>query len=308
MDIHIEPTKRCTLECPGCARTVWKTFSQTPVPNTDLDYTLLYKFLDCEKGRTVKSFTLCGDYGDSIYYPKLFDFIKDFRQYHFSIFTNGSYRNKKWWEELNSILIPQDRVVFAIDGIGQVENEKYRKNCDWDSMVVGIDTLKDGPAQLRAETLLFQYNIDSLDAISDWVHSKNMDWRTTKSHRFGKEDLRPKDEEFVLTGSDYKKEYHEHTPIDITPGCDNARIFTSDGTFLPCDWMRNPLIYYNSDLFKEPHWVERLDARNCNLDQALEIIEEWKAQVKEKGLLGTCSTLCKMQCRSNYGGPYAKVA
>ena len=100
-----------------------------------------------------------------------------------------------------------------------------------------------------------------------------------------------------------KKEYNNSDPIEISPRCDKARVLTSDGNFLPCDWIRNPLTYYKSDLYKEPHWLERLDIRKCNLDEALEVIEEWKAQVKEKGLLGTCSTLCKMKCRSSYANP-----
>ena len=298
--LHIETTKRCTLECPACARTVWKTFSHTPVPNTDLDYTLLYNFLDCEKGKTVKSFSLCGDYGDTIYYPQLFDFIKDFRQYKFSIYTNGSYRNKEWWTELNSILLPNDTVVFAIDGIGQKQNELYRKNCNWESIMVGINTLKNGPSQLRVDTLNFSFNVDHRDEIEEFANNHNMVWKNKKTHRFGDDSLRPEDKH-VQIEEDFKAEYHKNVSIPITPQCDHSRILTSDGNFLPCDWMRNPLTYYSSDLYKEPHWVERLDIRKCNLDEALEIIEEWKAQVIEKGLLGTCSTLCKMKCRSSYG-------
>ena len=298
--LHIETTKRCTLECPACARTVWKTFSHTPVPNTDLDYTLLYNFLDCEKGKTVKSFSLCGDYGDTIYYPQLFDFIKDFRQYKFSIYTNGSYRNKEWWTELNSILLPNDTVVFAIDGIGQKQNELYRKNCNWESIMVGINTLKNGPSQLRVDTLNFSFNVDHRDEIEEFANNHNMVWKNKKTHRFGDDSLRPEDKH-VQIEEDFKAEYHKNVSIPITPQCDQAHILTSDGVFLPCDWMRNPLTYYKSDLFKEPHWIERLDIKNCNLDDALKIMEEWKSQVKEKGLLGTCSTLCKMKCRSSYG-------
>ena len=297
MYIHIEPTKRCTLGCEACPRTIWKKFTNTPVPNTDFDYTLLNKFLDCEAGKTVTSFLLCGDYGDSIYYPKLLDFIRDFRQYSFKIHTNGSYRTEKWWEELASILLPQDTIVFAIDGVGQKENEKYRKNCDWDSMMIGINTLKKSQCQLQADTLKFSFNVDKLDEIEAFVKSHNMKWNCKKANRFG-EDTRPQDKH-VRVQEEYREEYNNNDPIEISPRCDEARVITSDGNFLPCDWIRNPLTYYSSDLYKEPHWVESLDIRKCNLDEALEIIEEWKAQVLEKGLLGTCSTLCKMKCRSS---------
>ena len=299
MHIHIEPTKRCTLGCEACPRTIWEKYTNTPVPNTDLDYTLIKKFLDCKAGKTVKRFILCGDYGDAIYYPKLFDFIKDYRQYSFNLHTNGSYRNEKWWTELASILLPQDSVIFAIDGVGQEQNEKYRKNCDWDSMMVGINTLKKAKCNLVAHTLRFSFNIDNLEEIEEFAKSHNMEWLFKKTHRFGNKDYRPQDQH-VETEIEYKKEFNDNEPIDISPRCDQARILTSDGNFLPCDWMRNPLTYYSSDLYTEPHWVERLDIKKCNLDDALEIIEEWKAQVISKGLLGTCSTICKMKCRSEY--------
>jgi MoaA/NifB/PqqE/SkfB family radical SAM enzyme len=300
MILHIETTTRCTLECPACPRTVWKKFSHTPVSNTDLDYKLLHKFLDCESGQYVKGFLLCGDYGDTIYYPRLFDFIREFRQYSFHIATNGSYKSQKWWEELGTILLPQDKVIFAIDGIGQKENEKYRKNCNWNSMMVGINTLRNAPCELQVDTLNFSFNIDQLDSIEKFAHSNGMKWNGKKTHRFGDSDLRPTDEH-VQTQSDYKAEYNNKIPMDIAPRCDEARVITSNGVFMPCDWMRNPLTFYRSDLYNEPYWVKKLDIRNCNLDQALNIMEEWKSQVRKKGKLGTCSVLCKMHCRSNYG-------
>jgi len=299
MHLHIETTKRCTLGCVACPRTIWKKYTNTPVPNTDLDYTLLKNFLDCKTGKTVTSFVLCGDFGDTIYYPKLFDFIREYRQYSFHIHTNGSYRTKKWWQELGSILLPNDSVIFAIDGIGQKENEKYRKNCNWDSIMVGINTLKKSQCQLIAHTLKFSFNVSNLDQIEAFAKSHNMEWVPKKTHRFGEEDLRPQDQH-VETKEEYQSKYNDNDPIEISPRCDKARVLTSDGDFLPCDWMRNPLTYYTSDLYKEPYWLEKLDIRKCNLDDALKIIEEWKEQVKRKGLLGTCSTLCKMKCRSEY--------
>ena len=48
MYIHIEPTKRCTLGCEACPRTIWEKLTNSPIPNTDLDYTLIKKFLDCK--------------------------------------------------------------------------------------------------------------------------------------------------------------------------------------------------------------------------------------------------------------------
>ena len=163
MRLHLETTNRCTLKCPACPRTVWNKILGMPVETRDLDYTLLYKFLDCDSGQQVTELLLCGDYGDTLYYPKLLDFIKDFRQYEFIIATNGSYKKQSWWEELARLLTPEDIVRFAVDGIGQEQNEKYRINCDWNSMVVGIDTLREYNIKLECETLNFKFNVDDLD-------------------------------------------------------------------------------------------------------------------------------------------------
>ena len=95
--LHIETTNRCTLECPACPRTTWKQMLGSNMPRQDLDLDELEYFLDCKEGRKIEKFKLCGDYGDTLYYPKLFEMIRRFRDRTFKIQTNGSYRTKEWW-------------------------------------------------------------------------------------------------------------------------------------------------------------------------------------------------------------------
>ena len=296
--LHLETTTRCTLACPACPRTVWKDLLGIPVENQDLNYTLLEKFLDCKSGKQITGFNLCGDYGDTIYYPKLFDFIKDFRRYSFKIYTNGSFKNRNWWKELASLLSPEDEVIFAIDGVGQKENEKYRVNSNWDSIMVGIDVLRNNNIKLRCETLNFEFNIDKLDEIEKWANNNNMSWLVKKTHRFGNDNLIPSDEHVEIRER-FQDTFSNNTPIKIIPRCDKAKVITSNNYFLPCDWIRNPLTFFKSDLYKEKKWLERLDIGKSTLDECLIVLEEWKEQVIEKGNSGTCSVLCKMKCRAN---------
>ena len=76
--LHIETTNRCTLKCPACPRTVWHNLIKRPVPKADLNLDHLKSFLDCESMKEIDQFLLCGDYGDTIYYPRLFEMIKMF--------------------------------------------------------------------------------------------------------------------------------------------------------------------------------------------------------------------------------------
>ena len=49
------------------------------MPHHDVDADLVYKFLDCSAGKSIDELSLCGDAGDSIYYPNLFYFIERFK-------------------------------------------------------------------------------------------------------------------------------------------------------------------------------------------------------------------------------------
>ena len=69
MNLHLELTNRCVLECPACPRTQWRDLLKRPIEKKDLDFRELDRFLDCDQGKQITDFTLCGDYGDAIYYP-----------------------------------------------------------------------------------------------------------------------------------------------------------------------------------------------------------------------------------------------
>ena len=73
--LQIETTTRCTLKCPACSRTWWKETLGKKIPIYDIDPTLVYNFLNCDTGKKIKKLDLRGDWGDSIYYPNLFNFI-----------------------------------------------------------------------------------------------------------------------------------------------------------------------------------------------------------------------------------------
>jgi MoaA/NifB/PqqE/SkfB family radical SAM enzyme len=267
-----------------------------PIAKADLDYKKLHNFLDCPSGEAVETIRLCGDYGDSIYYPKLFDFIKEFRHKQFYIQTNGSRRHVEWWKQLSSLLLPGDRIYYSIDGLEE-DNAKYRVNSDWDSLVKGLEIISQCPATLLCETLIFNYNYDKLDKIREFAESYGMEWTSVKTMRFGNEGLRPP-VDHVLQEEEYKTDYHLNNPIEIAPRCFEAAVITSGGLFLPCDWIRHPFTYYKTDLHKDKErWTSRLNIENITLDDALAVLTEWTEHVKAKGIAGTADVLCKMKCR-----------
>ena len=299
MKLHVELTNRCVLECPGCPRTQWRDLVKKSVPKTDLNGVDLERFLDCAQGKKIDEFILCGDYGDAIYYPELFDFLSRFRNNKkFDIVTNGSYRDEKFWNRLSEILTPDDVITFSIDGLRD-SNPIYRINSDWDSIMLGVDIITRGTARVRWKTIVFAHNYTQLSDIKKFALDKGCEFTAEKTHRFGQEGLEPP-RHLIETNHLFREEYISDHSIEIEPGCMNEKTISCDGYLYPCDWIRNPRTLYKSLLWKQKErWLSKLAIRHTDLDSALQTVQDWANWVKQSSLeqSPTVDILCRMKCR-----------
>lgn len=304
--LHIELTNRCTLECPACPRTIWKKILNKPVPKHDLSITSLENFLDCTGGENIDTFILCGDYGDCIYYPHFLEFIKKFRHKKFSIHTNGSYKNESFWLELSELLTDQDSITFGIDGL-EDSNYLYRKNSDWQSIMNGLNIMVKSQAKVYWQTIVFSFNQHNLHKIKSFATEQGANFFAIKSHRFGEDSLVP-EHNLIEHNYVWKDEFSNNTPIKLEPQCNTnfANSISSDGYFLPCNWIRHPNTFYKSDLWKDKEqWLNRLKIDQINLDIGRKVIEEWYQLVIKRGETGDprldplCKMLCRAGCRSS---------
>lgn len=300
MDLHIETTTRCTLACTGCPRTAWQNITKRPVEKEDLDVDLLEKFLDCDGGKSIDHFILCGDYGDSIYYPDLFKLIERFRdRVSFSIITNGSRQPETFWRRLAGLMTEKDSITFAIDGLEDT-NHLYRINADWPSIMMGLDIMSASPANVHWKTIVFKFNYNKLREIKEFANSKGATWHAEKTHRYEDTNLIPP-ENYIETNHLFQADFVSNTQIEIEPRCEkDAKVITASGYMLPCDWIRNPRTFYKSQLWKQKdRWMEKVDMRNSNYDQAILVVRDWENYVRQNSLnnSGNVEVLCKMLCR-----------
>lgn len=301
MFLHLELTTRCILACPGCARTQWSDLLKRPVQKFDLDYHALDKFLDCEQGQKIDGFVLCGDYGDPIYYPQLFEFLDHFRATKkFNLHTNGSHRNQEFWHRLAGTLNQNDRIIFGIDGLEDT-NHIYRINSDWHSIMTAVDTMAKSSTQVTWQTIVFKYNYQHLEQIKEFATQKGCKFTAEKTHRFGNNELAPPDNFIEINHSFNDRFVHEHD-IEIDPSCEREKVISANGFMYPCDWIRNPKTLYKSLLWKQKEkWLDKLDIRTTTYDQAMVVVRDWADWVRESSLLqrSTVDVLCKMKCRKN---------
>jgi MoaA/NifB/PqqE/SkfB family radical SAM enzyme len=185
---HIEISSKCALKCPRCAR--------QEVSNTLINTELTLEFFKIHFTpefimHNVEKISFCGDDGDPIYARDLIEiirYIKSVKPVEFVIITNGSYKSVNWWKSLGQVLTSIDEVHFSIDGWDQSSNEQYRINCDWDSIMLGLDTLrKNSDVFITWAAIAFSFNQNYLDYMQMLATNTGCDtFQITKSTKFNK--------------------------------------------------------------------------------------------------------------------------
>lgn len=185
---HIEVSSICTLKCPRCPR--------SEIPETLLNNQLTLDFFIRQLGedtiKQIKKITFCGDDGDPIYAKEFLEICQWIKlinpMIHLVIVTNGSYKKEKWWVKLACILNKYDEIQWSLDGWDQTSNEQYRVNCDWASIIRGIDIFKKNNVETYTTiaTIVFKFNEKNLDNIKRLAEHHEIDcWQLTRSTKFG---------------------------------------------------------------------------------------------------------------------------
>lgn len=275
---HIEISAKCTLKCPRCPRTELPKTSWTNKEFTLEEFKQAFTeqfILD-----NVKRFTMCGDVGDPIYckdFLAICEYIKTVKPTcHIFIITNGSYKKKEWWEQLACILNEYDTVNFSVDGYNHDTNNLYRVNSDWDSIMLGMNTMGyQSKAFVVWAAIHFKFNENNLNKIVELARQNNCDTvQWTKSTKFGSkyntygpyDSLEPSSQYISSTHryersvtklshriqpiDDYMQmniDKYETTPVHgkILPLClvgNRGMYLSADGTLHPCSWTSFPYV------------------------------------------------------------------
>ena len=286
---HIELCSKCSLRCPRCSR------QEVPEGLTNKDLSLEW-FRENFTGRLlsdVRKITFCGDDGDPIYAKDLLKILAWFRENNsivqFVIVTNGSYKTNAWWEQLNMILNEKDHIHFSLDGWDQESNDIYRINCDWRSIMLGVDTLKQTKAFKTWAAIAFKFNEHKIDHMREMAKRLGFDsFQLTLSTKFNKnypsypenDPLQPSDKYIAsgrftrtarsLSGKKWQdncldiftKKFHsiDKQQKSIIPLCsigNKGLYINANGQFKPCCW--TGLRYQHNDkIFDYVNFDEKL--------------------------------------------------
>lgn len=270
--LHIEPTNICTLKCPRCARTTFiEKFKQKSWQNSNLNFDDLTKFLDIPLKDVL--ITLCGNYGDPIYYDDLFEMLRYFKQQQANIqlITNGSYKKIDWWSNLVSLLDENDKITFSIDGVPE-NFTKYRINGDWESIYHGLTVVANSKVKSVWKYIPFKYNIDSISQAKQLCSDIGIkQFELSRSDRWeGLDDpYKPLDDNFNGARNEkiilWKNKSERNIEIDALCMNGDQHFITSDGFYTPCCFVNDWRFYYKSKFYKNKNLYDIKKTTMSNL-------------------------------------------
>lgn len=321
---HIEVSSICTLKCPRCTR--------AESPETLLNRQLTLDFFKTQIGekriKEIRKISFCGDDGDPIYAKEFLEIVAWIKEINptiqLLIITNGSYKTADWWHKLAKTLNEHDEIHWSLDGWDQESNSKYRVNCDWHSIMLGIITfgVYNKTTYTVIASIAFRFNENDLHKILDIAKQKHIDcWQLTKStkfgskypHAYGNDDLlEPLNTDLIASGHRFERDQTVLTD-KIRPGQDLKNIFWSraqqlqdtdeypalcyignkgvflkaTGEFYPCCWtaLRYP---HNEKIIKFAE--SKFNLYNRTIDSIIED-EYWNTEFKKFDNL-ECKTKC----------------
>ena len=153
--INIDLTSVCNGKCRLCPRNMdhplfkdglhlsWNAIENLFTPNV----------LAC-----VNEFSLCGRFGDPIFYSRLFNVIDIMKHKKVFVSTNASIHPKEWWQELAYRLryAKEGRVAFCLDGVGEIHS-RYR-GTDFDTVYGNMRAFIDAGGWAVWKFIVFRHN------------------------------------------------------------------------------------------------------------------------------------------------------
>lgn len=268
--IHLELTNKCMLKCPRCARTEFiNKFGINRWDNKDLDIESIKNFLDIDL--TDMDLLLCGNTGDPIYYPELFQLIAWAKPRGASIhlITNGSYKTAEWWNELSELLDERDYVAFSVDG-DPTNFTEYRKNADWDSISTAMKIMVNSKATTVWKYIPFRYNIVSIEVARKLSAEYGIDqFMVMPSDRWiDNDEYKPIELDMQGARDSSIIKWRQGDDLDISPKCyDNKQHYIdASGYYMPCCYVGDWRFYYKSTFYKNKN---KYDIRNTTLSKLL---------------------------------------
>lgn len=165
-------TTYCQSKCPTCPRTDAGTLELADFITLQHMSLPVWKSVVDRVDWSDKMINFCGEHGDPMMHPQIEDFIMHACSVSWQciINTNGGIRTPQWYQEIYEKVEDAEygdlRFIFAIDGLTDETNSKYRINVDfdraWSNMLACAE---EHPRLTHWDFLVFEHNWHELEQV-----------------------------------------------------------------------------------------------------------------------------------------------
>lgn len=159
--VQLEPTSKCNSACPQCPRNIFGGWDLPTLPLVDLTLEDCQKIFPEDFVRSVKTFYMCGTYGDPIMSRHTLDIVQWLRSVNASLEigfnTNGSARESSWWNALARLLNCHGYITFSVDGLEDT-NAIYRRKTNFEKIMENARTFISAGGRANWDFIVFRHN------------------------------------------------------------------------------------------------------------------------------------------------------
>lgn len=163
-EVHLEPTSKCNLACPMCARNVFGGPVSPNLSPSELSARDFEAIFEPALLARLETLLLCGNYGDPILARDVLEIIRAARAHNpklkVILHSHGSARRPDWWAELGAL---KARVVFGIDGLEDTLG-RYRRGADFAKVIDNARAFVAAGGRARWRFLVFEHNQHQVEA------------------------------------------------------------------------------------------------------------------------------------------------
>jgi MoaA/NifB/PqqE/SkfB family radical SAM enzyme len=186
--IHLEITNNCQASCPMCNRNINGGLNNPLIKIREWSLNEFKHTLNEEVLNQIRSFYLCGNFGDPILNDNLIDMCEWSRdvapQTSITIHTNGGARSSSWWQRLATSLPKDHRVVFALDGLADTHH-LYRVGTKYETVLENARTFISAGGIAEWVFIKFKHNEHQVEEAKKIADQEGFKYFTLKnSSRF----------------------------------------------------------------------------------------------------------------------------
>ena len=156
----------CNARCPQCHRTDADGLGKAKwLPLTQWSIEEFKKMFPVETMAHIKSFDMCGTWGEPVMNKDIFKIIKYIMEKSnctILLNTNGSVRDSEWWWNLGVLCKDRLWVWWAVEGTNQEMHSLYRQDTDLQLVLDNMASYNMAGGKSTCFTVIFKHNQDAI--------------------------------------------------------------------------------------------------------------------------------------------------